>query len=923
MAHPLFPRLEAISDSLSGNLHQSLVMVPAPNNSFGDVHKGFPDRFALKPLPGQAHQSSSVSWAEKVQKANLGGKVVLGLVKSNDIIIYKDPIESSKTIDEAGFGNEKLPNNHAIESRTGIQLRRDPCPGVSCSNTFAVLHLASDASQLQDTDPPNGNDEEGEISGNFIRAPLGQIITQPCSLDRDRNAPSCRNGYPSTTCVLEDLRSSSDVMVLKELEHKHFPNAHMDPNSMCQGIQPPTSIYSCSNINKLLKGRDPIRVVTKPNDAKHDRTQQEATSFVEMGIIALICSTETQSPNACNGPTHKGCVINGGDLKPSRCSSEPKGDGINGFAVESARYGTYASGGSSSARSGKTLATYKRRKCTESKPVLSEKLSSTSATDSELEEFKMIEQLLEISIHKNSCEQVCDPKINSHSALNDSKDRSYWRNTLEILCQSLSAEEGGTGGIQGCIRDALFNDPQTESINNAEDTADCHEDQPHIRSDSMVSGSVTASEGPAVVPSNGSSSELRHLIITKQCQKAFSKLIMSQKFASLCKLLSENFHGVKVDKILDFSLINSRMKEGAYEQTPTLFSYDIQQFWRKLNVIGSEMDSLARSLSELSRLFCRELAGGLGHGASNDRKDELHAWDSDWRSRLEQADASVYTASTCRCCGEKSDGRDCLVCDSCEELFHVSCIQPAVKEIPHKNWYCSNCTTTSAELLHEDCVVCERLNAAASVGTDEDMFDTVAEESVDELEQSSSCILANGFQVFKGDKKLRCKVCLNLLQNGEVFRVCEHFCRKTYHIRCLTNKQLKSYGPHWYCPCCLCRVCFTDKDDDKVVLCDACDHAYHIYCMNPPLDSIPSGSWFCKKCASGIEAICQAKRVYQNLGEEEKTGAERKRVFTTCRKKSNLERKEDGSGGVDMLLTAANTINYQEELAALYTNTKG
>ncbi|GMH25865.1 hypothetical protein Nepgr_027708 [Nepenthes gracilis] len=55
------------------------------------------------------------------------------------------------TIDEAGSRNEKDPN---IEPSTGIQLHRDSCPGVSCTNSFAGLHLADETSQSQATDPP-------------------------------------------------------------------------------------------------------------------------------------------------------------------------------------------------------------------------------------------------------------------------------------------------------------------------------------------------------------------------------------------------------------------------------------------------------------------------------------------------------------------------------------------------------------------------------------------------------------------------------------------------------------------------------------------------------------------------------------------------------------------------------------------------
>ncbi|GMH06014.1 hypothetical protein Nepgr_007854 [Nepenthes gracilis] len=227
---------------------------------------------------------------------NIERKVVPEPAMSNAIVNYTDPIKSRKNIAETNFETVKPLNNHDIESRTGTQLRRDHCPGISCSNTFEVLQLVGDVSQLPESDPLNGDNKEVEISETFIQPPLD---SQPCLLDRDSNAMCSSNGFTPTTCVLEDMQSSFDNMILKEAEHKPFPEARRDPSSMRQGIQPSTLIYSCSNINKLLKGRDPIRVVTKPNEAKQDRTQLAPTSFAEMRTTIL-------NPDACNGPPHNG-----------------------------------------------------------------------------------------------------------------------------------------------------------------------------------------------------------------------------------------------------------------------------------------------------------------------------------------------------------------------------------------------------------------------------------------------------------------------------------------------------------------------------------------------------------------------------------------------------------------------------------------
>lgn len=38
-----------------------------------------------------------------------------------------------------------------------------------------------------------------------------------------------------------------------------------------------------------------------------------------------------------------------------------------------------------------------------------------------------------------------------------------------------------------------------------------------------------------------------------------------------------------------------------------------------------------------------------------------------------------------------------------------------------------------------------------------------------------------------------------------------------------------------------CELCMKncDDDDEKLIICDECNKGFHIYCLNPPLYSIP------------------------------------------------------------------------------------
>ena len=58
---------------------------------------------------------------------------------------------------------------------------------------------------------------------------------------------------------------------------------------------------------------------------------------------------------------------------------------------------------------------------------------------------------------------------------------------------------------------------------------------------------------------------------------------------------------------------------------------------------------------------------------------------------------------------------------------------------------------------------------------------------------------------------------------GEVKPECDH-CRD---------------NPNKKCKHCCCRVCGEKKDLDKQIMCDECDDAFHLWCLNPPLEALP------------------------------------------------------------------------------------
>ncbi|KAL2930212.1 PHD and RING finger domain-containing protein 1 [Bienertia sinuspersici] len=59
---------------------------------------------------------------------------------------------------------------------------------------------------------------------------------------------------------------------------------------------------------------------------------------------------------------------------------------------------------------------------------------------------------------------------------------------------------------------------------------------------------------------------------------------------------------------------------------------------------------------------------------------------------------------TCNVCGIIGTAIDMLICDECEEAFHMSCFNPSIRKIPTDDWYCRTCSKKKHNLLKERAV---------------------------------------------------------------------------------------------------------------------------------------------------------------------------------------------------------------------------
>uniref|UniRef100_A0A8B9K6V8 E3 ubiquitin-protein ligase UHRF n=1 Tax=Astyanax mexicanus TaxID=7994 RepID=A0A8B9K6V8_ASTMX len=78
--------------------------------------------------------------------------------------------------------------------------------------------------------------------------------------------------------------------------------------------------------------------------------------------------------------------------------------------------------------------------------------------------------------------------------------------------------------------------------------------------------------------------------------------------------------------------------------------------------------------------------------------------------------------------------------------------------------------------------------------------------------------------------------------------------------------------PDAECRFCSCCVCGGKQDAHMQLLCDECNMAFHLYCLNPPLSTIPDDEdWYCPTCKNDTSEVVKA-------GEKLKTSKKKARM---------------------------------------------
>ncbi|XP_052804919.1 histone-lysine N-methyltransferase 2D-like isoform X3 [Mya arenaria] len=143
-------------------------------------------------------------------------------------------------------------------------------------------------------------------------------------------------------------------------------------------------------------------------------------------------------------------------------------------------------------------------------------------------------------------------------------------------------------------------------------------------------------------------------------------------------------------------------------------------------------------------------------------------------------------------------------------------------------------------------------------GIRSEMPKTKNNDEDDDDDHPNTIVLAKKTDKFTLDQDV-CKSCGSIGEGEEGRMLACTQCGQCYHPFCSGTKITKVVlQKGWRClDCTVCEGCGRPHDESLLLLCDECDISYHTYCLNPPLDHVPKGTWKCKWCVMCI--ICGSK----------------------------------------------------------------
>ena len=203
--------------------------------------------------------------------------------------------------------------------------------------------------------------------------------------------------------------------------------------------------------------------------------------------------------------------------------------------------------------------------------------------------------------------------------------------------------------------------------------------------------------------------------------------------------------------------------------------------------------------------------------------------------QVEEEEEEHVREEVCQKCKSGEDAESLLLCDYCDREYHMDCLQPPLQTVPRGKWFCPTCRRKGMKVLTGKAAPRPRGRSSGS----------------------------GSKKPAKGGEKKRGGPSPPPIPVEEPMR--------------------PDYG--------ICKKCHLNEGDP--LLCDRCDDAYHLTCLDPPLDAVPEGDWFCAPCKEEMREEEEAKRKAVQKEAEEEYVEEEEEESRRARQSSDTEDEDD------------------------------
>jgi transposase InsO family protein len=98
------------------------------------------------------------------------------------------------------------------------------------------------------------------------------------------------------------------------------------------------------------------------------------------------------------------------------------------------------------------------------------------------------------------------------------------------------------------------------------------------------------------------------------------------------------------------------------------------------------------------------------------------------------------------------------------------------------------------------------------------------------------------------------------------------------------NRQLQ-VAPEEQC----CVSCGSPERGDVMLLCDACGSGHHTFCLDPPLNEVPPGTWLCPQCTAAGITKEQVEQQQEQWGERQAVQVQQERLTPSMQQAAALQ----------------------------------